>query len=378
MEEFYNHVMSESAAIASIVGAAVPMLPLTRQQKLDYENATVCSSCHEAFTETNWKTRHHCHVSGNYLFPACNKCNLQLKVTKSRRRKKNADGQMDYVENYFLPIIMHNLSGYDSHFIIKHFRREYTEHMNRYGQTVHDDIKIIPVNVEKYLMFQVGCIRFLDSFQFLSTSLEELVSLLLKSGKHNFHHTTKYLGDSEIVFAKGVYPYSYMTCREKFAETELPPIDAFYDKLRDENLDECDYARAREIWESFQITNMQQYHDHYLLSDVLLLADVFENFRNSVYAKHNLDCLHFVTLPSLAWAMALKHTGVKLDLITDPLAYLLLESGLCGGIATISQRHAVANNPYLEDYDVDKPRNYITYLDANSLCHRPMRASTLG
>ena len=77
-------------------------------------------------------------------------------------------------------------------------------------------------------MFQIGNLRFLDSYQFLSTSREELVSLLLKSGKENFTETIKYLGDHDLVFAKGVYPYAYMTDRYKFNEARLPPIDRFY------------------------------------------------------------------------------------------------------------------------------------------------------
>ena len=111
---------------------------------------------------------------------------------------------------------------------------------------------------------------------------------------------------------------------------------------------------------------MQNYHDHYLLSDVLLLADVFQNFRNSVY-QHHLDPLHFVTLPSLAWASALKYTGAELDLITDPDMYLMVENNMRGGIATISQRYAQANNPLVEGYDPSKPNSWITYLDANNL-----------
>jgi len=83
--------------------------------------------------------------------------------------------------------------------------------------------------------------------------------------------------------------------------------------------------------------------------------------------EHNLDCLHFLTLPSLAWTLALKFTGVELDLITDPDAYLMIENNMCGGIATISQRHAAANNPLVEGYDPTKPTSYITYLDANNL-----------
>jgi len=123
---------------------------------------------------------------------------------------------------------------------------------------------------------------------------------------------------------------------------------------------------------------MKQYHDHYLLSDVLLLADVFENFRKSVYAQHRLYCLHFFTLPSLAWAMALKHTGVKLDLITNPEAYLMVEGNMRGRVATISQRHATANNPYVDGYDSNEPRRYITYRRQQFVWQSHERASAGG
>jgi len=108
------------------------------------------------------------------------------------------------------------------------------------------------------------------------------------------------------------------------------------------------------------------HHDHYLLSDVLL-ADVFQNFRNSVYEQHHLDPLHFITLASLASASALKYTTTKFDLITDPDMYLMIEKNTRGGIATISHRYAQANNPLVERYDPSKPNSWITYLDANNL-----------
>jgi len=166
----------------------------------------------------------------------------------------------------------------------------------------------------------------------MSTSLENLVSLLLKSGREKFVNTTKYLGNDDLVFAKGVYPYSYMTSREKFDERKLPAIGALYDQLNDEPLKIGDYERAQKTWAHFGMQTLQNYHDHYLLSDVLLLADVFENIRNTIMKEHNLDCLHFVTLPSLAWTSAQKFTGVELDLITDPDAYLMIENNMCGGI----------------------------------------------
>lgn len=264
--------------------------------------------------------------------------------------------------------MFHNLKGYDAHFVIKHFQRKFTKRILKNDKITYDDVKIIPLNSEQYLQFQIGELRFLDSYQFLSASLDQLVSLLLKSGKHNFVHTTKHLGtDDDIVFAKGVYPYSYMTSRAKFAETQLPPIEAFHDNLKDEDLKEEDYERAKQTWSRFHIQNLQQYHDHYLLTDVLLLADVVEHFRQTIFQEHKLDCLHFVTLPSLAWVTALKYTEAELELITDPDAYLMIENSMRGGIASISHRYALANNPYVDDYDDSEARRYITYLDANSL-----------
>jgi len=186
---------------------------------------------------------------------------------------------------------------------------------------------------------------------------------LLKSGKENFHHTRKYLGDSDLIYAKGVYPYSYMTDRSKFAEKQLPPIDAFYDKLKDEPLSHADFERADLTWKEFNIHSLQEYQNHYLKSDVSLLSDIFESFRQSVFMQHKLDCLHFPTLPSLAWAAA----DVELDLITDPDTYLLIQSSIRGGMATISNRYSKANNPYLDGYDESKPTTYIIYLDANNL-----------
>ena len=129
-----------------------------------------------------------------------------------------------------------------------------------------DDVNVIPQNSEKYLMFQIGLLRFLDSFQILSTSLEQLVSLLRKSGKHNFVHTARYMNaDNEGTFAKGISPYSFMTGTDKFEETQLPPIEAFHDDLKDESLDQKDYERAQRVWTRYDMKTMKHYHDHYLL-----------------------------------------------------------------------------------------------------------------
>ena len=130
-------------------------------------------------------------------------------------------------------MVCHNLKSYDAHFVIKHFKKQYTARCRDQDDDDDDeqeeesvsyaDIHVTPLNGEKYLSFQVGNLRFIDSFQFLSTSL--------KSGRDKFTLITKFLGDDDLVFAKGVYPYSYMTGPEKFAETQLPPIEAFHNTL---------------------------------------------------------------------------------------------------------------------------------------------------
>jgi len=148
----------------------------------------------------NRKVHHHDHVSGKYLFAACNSCNLQLKPVKcngSNSKRLGNKGQHmtpaeeaveTYEQNFFLPVVFHNLKCHDAHFVIKHFERKHVERRNNDNKVFYDDIKVTPLNSEKYLQFQIGNLQFIDSFQFLSVSLGELVSLLLKSGKQNFAH----------------------------------------------------------------------------------------------------------------------------------------------------------------------------------------------
>ena len=213
MDEFYNHVMTESEVINEILSRQIPLAPISSYDLRQHEAATKCANCDRAFTHQNYKVRHHCHVTGEYLYAACNNCNLQLKPKKCK--------------GYFLPIVFHNLKNYDAHFIIKHFQKQYIRHKTMHNKTTYDDVRDIPLNGERFLQFQINNWKFLDSYQFLSASLEHLVALLLKCGKENFQHTIKYLGDNVHTFSKGVYPYSYMTDRSKFDEKNCLPWRIF-------------------------------------------------------------------------------------------------------------------------------------------------------
>ena len=169
-----------------------------------------------------------------------------------------------------------------------------------------------------------------------------------------------------LVLRKGVYPYEYMNSFERFNETSLPPKEAFYSTLTDSHISDEDYEHAKKIWEAYGCETMGGYHDLYLATDTLLLADIFENFRKTCLKHYGLDPAHYYTSPGLSWDALLKHTSAKLELITDYNMYLFIEKVMRGGISTEMQRYSKANNPYLHDYDPKKETSYILYLDANN------------
>ena len=131
-----------------------------------------------------------------------------------------------------------------------------------------------------------------------------------------------------------------MDSQEKFDENILPPKEAFYSNLNLEDISDEDYAHAQKVWDVFEINNLGEYHDLYVQSDTLLLADVFENFRNMCLEIYELDPVYFVSAPGLAWQACLKKTEVKLELITDYDMILMIEKGISGGIRQATHRYA--------------------------------------
>ena len=323
------------------------------KDKDNFEKARVCWICQKEFGESK-KQRDHCHFTGKYRGAAHVKCNLQFKKPK------------------FTPVIFHNLSGYDAHLFVKNLGR------------TEGNIKCIPNNEEKYISFSkeivVGEyknkkgekvevkheIRFLDSFKFMASSLESLVGNL---GLEKLIETKKEFGTRfELISRKGIYPYDYMNGIKKFSEEKLPQKEKFYSKLNDCGVTDEDYDHAQRIWKEFGMKNLGEYHDLYLKSDVLLLADVFEEFRNVCMENYSLDPAWYYTSPGLSWDALLKHSGVKLELLTDPDILLLFEKGIRGGISMISNRFGKANNKFMgEKYDPWSPSKYLAYLDANNL-----------
>ena len=120
-----------------------------------------------------------------------------------------------------------------------------------------------------------------------------------------------------LLLRKGVYPYEYMDNWERSDETSLPNKESFYSSLNMENIDDIDYRHGNNVFKKFKLKNLGEYHDLSVQSDTLLLADVFENFRNMCIKVYELDPAHFLSLPGLAWQACLKKTNVKLELLTD-------------------------------------------------------------
>ena len=127
-----------------------------------------------------------------------------------------------------------------------------------------------------------------------------------------------------------------------------------------------DYSHAQKVFEEF-CTDIGEYHDLYLQTDTLLLADVFESFRNVCLDIYRLDLVCFVSAPGLAWQACLKKTEVELELLTDIDMLLMVEKGTRGGICQAIHRYAKANNKYMKNYDKNNESSYIEYLDANNL-----------
>ena len=134
-----------------------------------------------------------------------------------------------------------------------------------------------------------------------------------------------------------------------------------------ENIDDIDYRHGNNVLKRFKLKNLGECHDLYIQSDTLLLADVFENFRNTCLKVYELDPTYFLLLPGLAWQACLKKTNVKLELLTDYDMLLMVKEGITGGLCHSIHRHAKANNKYMENYDENKESSYIQYLDANNL-----------
>ena len=325
---------------------------ITEEEEEQFNKASDCWICGKKLNIE--RVRDHCHYTGRYRGAAHNVCNLK------------------YSKQNNISVFFHNLTGYDSHLFIK-----------KLGIT-EGNIDCIPNNEEKYISFgktiktgeytnkkgetknKYFKIVFKDSLKFMSSSLEALVSNLPKDAFKNLdnYYSPK---QAELLKQKGFYPYEYMDTIEKFKDTKPPPQKAFYSKLSGKGISNKNYNHVLNVWHTFKMKTFKDYHELYNDSDVLLLADVFENFRDLCLKIYKLDPVYYYTAPGLAWDACLKMTNINLELLSNLDMLLMVEKGIRGGISIISNRYGEANNKYMKGFNKNIPSKYLMYLDANNL-----------
>lgn len=343
IQKFIEFLQKDISKIYALLNKCVPMI-FTEEDAENFEKARDCSICSLQLFDD--KVRDHCHLTGKYRGAAHSFCNIKFAVPK------------------LIPVFFHNLSGYDAHLFIREL-----------GVT-SGRIKVIAKNKENYISFtkfflledgNYAPVRFVDSFKFLGTSLEKLVENL---NRDEFHHLSYFYPDStkfNLLKRKGVYPYEYVNSWDSYNDTRLPSKKNFFSSLTNKHISEQDYIHALNVWNIFNIRTLGEYTDLYLQTDVLLLADVFQNFRLTCRKNYKLDPAFYLTSPSLSFDAMLLKTGVHLQLIDNLEILRMIQSGIRGGVCLCSTRYAKSNNKYLNDYNRDEPDNYLIYIDCNNL-----------
>ena len=331
MKKFWKDLKEHSTRIINYEKKKI--IRLTKEEKINYNDQQICYICKKEFDvndKKHHKVRDHCHYTGKYRGATHNICNLRYKVPKE------------------IPVVFHNGSTYDYHFIIKELVKEFEGNFDCLGE-----------NTEKYITFSVPLkkkiedknleitykIKFINSFRFMSSSLSKFVynlsegihnnkcadfksnldyiktkneKLILECYNYKQHYRKKFnkelikrftstyefcnndLNKFVLLSRKGVYPYEHADTWEKFSEISLPSKKDFYSNLNMEDISDIDYRHANNVFKVFKLENLGNYHDLYVQSDTLLLVDVFNSFGDMCLKEYKLDPAHFLSLPRLA------------------------------------------------------------------------------
>ncbi|GBO03861.1 hypothetical protein AVEN_192279-1 [Araneus ventricosus] len=304
-------------------------------------DSSKCVICHKKFKNNDKIVRHHLHHENVVAGKAHQMCNLQYKKT------------------FFIPVVIHNSKNYDSHLLFQYLPKEYAS-----------DISIIPINLEKISMFTLDHLKFLDSFQFLDSSLDTLIENLIVSN-HEFKMFNNFFQNNKnkyLLYRKGIFPYSYVDNIDKLQTKSLPSREAFFNVLTRQHISEKDYIHALAVFRAFDCKTFGDYLQLYQNTDVLMLAEVFCAFRTQSLKYYELDPVHYISVSELTFDAGLKFCKIELQLLGNINDYIWLEIQMRGEICLVSKRYAKANNPFLvSDYDPSQAHSYILALDIVNL-----------
>ena len=285
VEKFCDHIKEEAKRLYHMFPEK-PMDLLTNKQWKRYKIVSKCHICYKPFDrKDNPKVRDHYHYTGKYRGPAHMLYNLRYKIPS------------------YIPVVFHNLLGYDTHLFIRELGKK------------SENIGVIAKNKEDYITFSVDVVvdkyvdkegdeknktielRFIDSFKFMVSNLDSLTNNLVKGGRKLIGFEDYSEEQYKLLVRKRIYPYEYMSSWDKFGESQLPSKKAFYSNLNMSNISDDDYQHAQKVWKAFGIRDLGEYHDLYLKTDAILLANVFEAFRDTCLKHYKLDPAHFYTSP---------------------------------------------------------------------------------
>ena len=359
---------------------------MTDEDEEDYRKNNICRFCAKNIESD--KVRDHCHLTGKHRGPAHSKCNINVTQKQSN----------------FIPFIFHNFSNYDCHMFFKKLVDKKKDKV---------DLDIIPKTNEEYISVTYGCIRFIDSFRFLSSGLDSLVKTLVDNGDKSLKNLKKkivdndyilnivtdigeydrtikdlkkdypdkineleeallnYIGENDLKILKTgfpdkwkyltkklAYPYEYFNSIDDYQK----PVDNlerkdFFSKLKNKCPDDEEIERTKEIIKKFNIKNGEKITEIYLKSDVFLLACVFEKFIKVSINEFKINPLYCVSLPGYTWQCGLKYMGINLQTLQDKDMILLSENNIRGVISSVmGDRYIKSNN-----------NKKILYVDANNL-----------
>lgn len=221
------------------------------------------------------------HLTGCYRGAAHKGCNINSKDAR------------------FIPIVFHNLTGYDSHLIVKELAT---------APNFKERVQLLAENKERYIAFTKFIkgsninFRFIDLFRFMPSSLVKLAPYLEKYDitRSVFEKDDQYTHDQiKLLLGKGVFPHDHVSSFDKLKQETLPFKADFYSKLYESEINDVEYEHAKNVWSAMKIKTLGEYSDVYLKTDVLLLTDIFENFRTTCIDAYGLDPAHYYTTPGL-------------------------------------------------------------------------------
>jgi hypothetical protein len=318
-EEFINTLMRKKKRFTELIDKHL-LLKMTRRDWHHFETSTHCENCAKEFDGSRVKVRDHDHFTGAFRNALCSNCNLQ---------KKNIE---------YIPVYFHNLTGFDSHLIIQAMKLNKDE--TDFGTLSRNEEKVITMHLDMYKM--------IDSLNFMSGSLDSLVTDLRQKDESKFVQTKKMAGENlGVLMQKGVFPYEHITSEEILLETRLPSKEKFYSSLSGTHISDADYEHAKTVWKKFKCKTIGDYMRVYCRSDTHLLSDVWQNFCEVAVKNFQIHPeAGYITLPSFAFD-CFKHKtfteqGTLMKVIGEDMKQLHedVSRGIRGGSCLIKQKAA--------------------------------------